>query len=1449
MRRWLKRLAVALLVLLLVPVVAIGALRLALGTDTGARLAVEAVNRALAGQGVAIGGLAGAFPERLALESLEIQDRDGVWLRAEAIALRWRPVRLALRELAIAELVAGRIAVDRRPVGRSDPAAGGRTGGAGALPLPLGLTLDRVRVDRLTLADPVIGTQVAAQVTGAAALPRDGSGATLVVSARRLDGVPGSLEVDLGLDLTDLTARIDVSAEEPAGGVLARLVGLPDLPPLRIALAGSGSLDDLTVAGRIDAHALGTARLQAGLSRSDDPRDGRHLALTATLDPGPAIPSELAPLIGEQARLALDATVDRTFDAVTVDDLSLSTAAVALGGTGRLETATLSFVADAGFSADAAAVTGVMPELRWTGPLTGTVAANGRLEDLQASIDLAVAGLASGERQRTGPVSVRALVERVDGRTTATADLSVADPAVGVPAVDALLAGEATLSTALDLEGATLAVRQAVMTLPGADLTARLSGRLDLAERRGAGTLAVDLGTLSALDRFTVAALTGAAEATADWSLDAAGITARLQVAVAGLGGLPEPLPGLLGPSPALRTTVAAGFDGAVSLDATSLSGAAVSLAGEGRLAAGSVEGVASVTVSDLAALATPLGGDLIATVGASGPLAAPDLSLSAVLPTGSIAGTAVRDLALDAVATPAMPAGGVGPPAWSVTVDGAGRIAGLATGLTLRAERVSAADTGPVALGLTAPGATAEARLRWQADAGPSGTATVTASDLTALTAPWTGGAVGGRGAVRVGLTPQALEVSAVARDLVGPSLTGQTVSLAARVTDPFTAPAVDARLDAVGTAAAVVVETAALTVRGRPSDLAVSLATAGTALAQPFTLVGDAAVQGLTGNRPTIDLTRLDGRIGGGAITLADPVRIAGEDGAFAWSPLTLTSPDGAVTVSGAWPPERTDLVLTVSGVRPAMLGWVGPVPPVDGRLDGTARLSGGSADRRAAVALALTGLSPTDPGLAALGAGEVRLDARWDGTRATADGIVQSPRLGTVAARAAIDAPNDQGWPRIAPDAPLSAAIDGTVDLAALTPLLAAEGSRIGGEATVDLTLSGPLSGPQADGAVTVRDGSLASAVTGLRLADLTVRLVGDTTGLVIEEARARTAGGGTIAAAGTLGLGPDLPADLALTMDDALLADLDLVQARLDGALSLTGSVRDRPRLAGSITSDRIIVRLPDQLPATAPPIPVSERGGTASLPPPDPGDGAPPLVTDLDVTVALPGRVFVRGRGLEAELAGDLTVTGTTAAPQVDGAVRLVRGQLSLAGSAITLTDGAVIFDGGPPTDPRIDLVARRQTGDATVRVEVSGRAGAPAIVFAADPPLPEDEVLARLLFGVPATALTAAQAVQLGLAASQLSGLGGGGPDLVGQVRSTLGLDRLDVAADPETGTASVAAEARVTERITVGVEQGTAAQSSRARVEFELTPDLALEAETGTDAQSRFGLRWQREY
>jgi len=86
-----------------------------------------------------------------------------------------------------------------------------------------------------------------------------------------------------------------------------------------------------------------------------------------------------------------------------------------------------------------------------------------------------------------------------------------------------------------------------------------------------------------------------------------------------------------------------------------------------------------------------------------------------------------------------------------------------------------------------------------------------------------------------------------------------------------------------------------------------------------------------------------------------------------------------------------------------------------------------------------------------------------------------------------------------------------------------------------------------------------------------------------------------------------------------------------------------------------------------------------------------------------------------------------------------------------------------------------------------VAVRVQGSALQPEITFASTPGLPEEEILARLLFGGSITELSATDVLQLGSALASLRG--GGGMDPINRLRTAIGLDRLRiVSADPALG-------------------------------------------------------------
>src|SRR4029077_14824491 len=182
---------------------------------------------------------------------------------------------------------------------------------------------------------------------------------------------------------------------------------------------------------------------------------------------------------------------------------------------------------------------------------------------------------------------------------------------------------------------------------------------------------------------------------------------------------------------------------------------------------------------------------------------------------------------------------------------------------------------------------------------------------------------------------------------------------------------------------------------------------------------------------------------------------------------------------------------------------------------------------------------------------------------------------------------------------------------------------------------------------------------------------------------------------------------------------------------------------------------------------------------------------------LDLKLHAPREILVQGRGLNAELGGDLHITGTTATPAVSGGFEMIRGTFALASTKLNFTSGKVSFNGAGLSgkiDPTLDFTAQTTVTDATTTLHINGLSDSPQFELSSDPPLPQDEILARLLFGKSASQLTALQIAQIGAALASLSGVGGSGPNPLAKVQKALGLDVLSVgtsASSTGTGTQS----------------------------------------------------------
>jgi len=222
--------------------------------------------------------------------------------------------------------------------------------------------------------------------------------------------------------------------------------------------------------------------------------------------------------------------------------------------------------------------------------------------------------------------------------------------------------------------------------------------------------------------------------------------------------------------------------------------------------------------------------------------------------------------------------------------------------------------------------------------------------------------------------------------------------------------------------------------------------------------------------------------------------------------------------------------------------------------------------------------------------------------------------------------------------------------------------------------------------------------------------------------------------------------------------------------------------------------------------------------------------------------------------VDAELTGDLRVRGSSVAPQVGGGFTMRRGTISVAGTTLTFSRGKVGFDGTGVTgkiDPTLDFTADSTAGSVVATLSVGGYVSAPKITLSSVPELPQDEVLAYLLFKRSAKELGPFQLAEIAAAVASLTGVGGGVGNLLENVRKGLGLDRLSVGGGGAGAGPSVEAGRYVGNGVYVGAKQGTSGGAgTQATVQIDIAKGLKVETDVGTgQGGNSVGLTYQFEY
>ena len=235
-------------------------------------------------------------------------------------------------------------------------------------------------------------------------------------------------------------------------------------------------------------------------------------------------------------------------------------------------------------------------------------------------------------------------------------------------------------------------------------------------------------------------------------------------------------------------------------------------------------------------------------------------------------------------------------------------------------------------------------------------------------------------------------------------------------------------------------------------------------------------------------------------------------------------------------------------------------------------------------------------------------------------------------------------------------------------------------------------------------------------------------------ILERLSGTTPGGGSVVVTGSVSTAGDFVADLAIALRNARVSDGRIISAQVSGDLTARGPLLATPTIGGRVDVARAEITIPERFPANAALLGIKhiarppqvrrtlERAKRA-----DRSGGRARAVGDLvlDLVIAAPSKIFVRGRGLDAELGGEVALRGPISQLAPVGSFRLRRGSLDVIGQRITLDAGEVRLVG--TLDPTIDLRASVRARSIAVTARVTGPASDPQLVLSSAPELPQDD--------------------------------------------------------------------------------------------------------------------------
>lgn len=308
------------------------------------------------------------------------------------------------------------------------------------------------------------------------------------------------------------------------------------------------------------------------------------------------------------------------------------------------------------------------------------------------------------------------------------------------------------------------------------------------------------------------------------------------------------------------------------------------------------------------------------------------------------------------------------------------------------------------------------------------------------------------------------------------------------------------------------------------------------------------------------------------------------------------------------------------------------------------------------------------------------------------------------------------------------PYSLSLDGTLDLRLLGTFLP---GRVNGTLQSKATVQGSATGFDVFGRLDIVNANWIARDLGLAITGLSGPLVLGRDRITVDGVSARV-NGGSVTATGSLSTGRDGRATSEIVFKGSGIAlDTAGVVSEVSGEIRASSPGRDGLPygLSGDIFVQPGIVR------SSLRQIAMSATGSSTTAPTTTSMSGLLDQI-GLDLRVRTIDDLVADSNELKLSIAGDVTLTGTLAAPGARGALTVTdEGELFFGGRLYRVTSGRIEFSDPAAIEPRLNVVADTRVAGYDVTMQLLGTPADLTTRLTSDPPLSEGDLASLLATG------------------------------------------------------------------------------------------------------------------